>query len=247
MVLLALPAILLGGCTHTLLISVAPNNPIKPIYEQGAAVLRSQKKHAVVLRLLTPEFRTRGFDGLPTFYVAIANLGDHELDISTANITATAAEKPVHVYTFEELKREIKHEADEQRTALAMAAAAQSIAASVPQQTYSSGTATAYGKSGTTSVNYNQVATTYNPAATAAAQAQINASMVNQMAAAAASQAVNMDSLGGMLRRNTVLPGQVAAGVVKLDPDELSSSRPLVVLVTVDGETHEFVFKVDDD
>ena len=46
-----------------------------------------------------------------------------------------------------------------------------------------------------------------------------------------------------MLVPRTVVPGATAGGIVKLDPAPISRGRPLKLVVTAGGETHEFVFR----
>ncbi len=44
------------GCVSPMTIAVSDASPVRPTYDQGVAVLKSQKQNAVVVRLLTEEF-----------------------------------------------------------------------------------------------------------------------------------------------------------------------------------------------
>ena len=50
--------------------------------------------------------------------------------------------------------------------------------------------------------------------------------------------------LRNLLTPGTLAPGGRTGGVVKLHPEDLRSGRPLRLVVTLGGETHEFQFDV---
>src|SRR5690606_9188771 len=112
----------------------------------------------------------------------------------------------------------------------------------MPQQTYSSGVATAYGSSGFARATYTGYSTTYNPAATATAQAQINANSMAMMSRLAGSRDAGLNSTEAILRRTTVAPGELGGGVVKLSPKKLKVGEPLNISINVDGGLHSFSF-----
>lgn len=231
-----------SSCTRTL--AVASTSPIKPVYQQGVPVLKSQKKHHVTAALLTDTFGAELWQ-LPAVYIGFANRSRSTLDFSTANVTATSGGKKVRVLTAQELERKINTQAALMALATSMNAASQTIAASAPQTTYSYGSASAYGSGGYAHGTYSGVSTTYNPAASAAAIAQINATTSNQLSSIAAARDGHLNDLSTMLRRNTVAPGQIADGVIKMWSQDIRSQKPLVLSVTIDGETHEFLFDVN--
>jgi len=212
-------------------------------YEQGVAILKSEKTHGVVLRILSTSFSNETRE-LPALLVGFANGSDHSIDFSTQNISCRSGDRVVKVYTFDELETKIKREAALLAFALAMNSASQSMAASMPQQTYSSGTVSAYGSGGYAHGSYSGYSTTYNPAASAAAQAQINANTMNMMTAVASSRNIQLNSLSSLLRRNTVSPGEFVSGVVKLHAEDIVAGQPLRLVVSLGSEQHEFIFDI---
>jgi hypothetical protein len=204
--------------------------------------MKSEKKNTVIVRLLTSEFSndTRGF---PAFYVAALNGTDQPFDFSPANVKAFSGEATVFVFSYEEMQKRIKHEAAMQALAVALNGASQSMAASMPQQTYTSGNAYGYGNGGYAHANYSGVTTSYNPGATAAANAQINASTQAQMSMVASARNARLGEMEDMLRRNTLVPGAVSGGVVRLKAPNIKDGKPLRLVVTLGDERHEFVFQ----
>jgi len=240
--ILGLALVLLGSCSSSL--SVSPNNPVPPIYEQGDPVLVSRKKHDVMVRLISHAFSSSIHD-LPSFLVVLKNRGNSTLEISEANVTGLSGSKPVRVYNPEKLRKKIQTEAAILAMSAALSGASQSIAASMPQQTYTSGSAYAYGSGGSYArANYSGVASTYNPAATNLAISQINANTANEVDAIASNRNSALADTSTMLQRNTLFPGQTAGGVVKLYGQDMSRGKPLKLVVTIDGELHEFLFDI---
>jgi hypothetical protein len=237
---LALAVFHLGGC-GTKSVNVSSSSPIRATYEQGTAVLVSQKTNGVVLRVLTAEFSK---NTLPSFYVAVSNGGDSEIEFSTSNLSAFSGKERVRVYTYEELDKKIRREAAMAAAAAAMNGASQSISASMPVTTYSSGSAYSSGSGGYAGATYYETTTAYDPAAAAAAQAQINAQTTSQMSMIASARNIQLDNLGSVLRRNTLRPGASMGGVAKLHSEDIESGQPLEIIVSIGGETHEFVFDV---
>jgi hypothetical protein len=237
-----LSLVLLGSCSSSL--SVSPNNPVPPIYEQGDPVLVSLKKHEVMVRLISHGFSSSIHD-LPSFLVVFKNRGNLNLEISETNVTGLCGSKSVRVYSAEKLRKKIQTEAVMLAMSAALSGASQSIAASMPQQTYSSGSAYAYGSGGGYArANYSGVASTYNPAATNLAISQINANTANEVNAIASNRHSALADTSTMLQRNTLFPGRIAGGVVKLYGQDLSRGKPLKLVVTIDGEQHEFLFDI---
>ena len=240
---LALAAVMLTGCVSTKTIAVSSSSPVRATYEQGTAVLKSQKVSGVVVRVLTAQF-TKETNALPAFYIVVSNGSEKETDFSAANVTAFSGKDRVGVYTFEEMEKKIKREAAMMAFALAMNSASQSMAASMPQTTQSSGSVYATGPGGSARAVYSGTTTTYNPAAASAAQAQINAQTMGQMSVVASARDIQLNNLGSMLRRNTLPPGAFVGGVVKLHAEDIRSGEPLKLVVALAGDSHEFVFDI---
>jgi len=53
-----------------------------------------------------------------------------------------------------------------------------------------------------------------------------------------------LDGARMMLGEHTVPPGEMAGGVIRLDPRAVAAGRTLRLVVTAGGEAHEFVFDV---
>lgn len=233
----------LAACTTTRTLAVAPGNARAPIYNSGVPTLIEVKRNVVIVQPLTPEF-SKDTAALPTFFVLVGNRTNAPLDFSAANISATSDNRPVELYTYATLRHRIEHDADMQRLAFALAGGMQSMAAAMPQQSYTTGNAYAYGSGAYASGTYSGFTTTYNPAATAAAQTQIERNMAHQMAAVASVSKLQINSLGAMLRRDTIEPGRFAGGTVKLHARDIRSGAPLVLHVSIGGDEYRFVFTV---
>lgn len=240
-VLSALALATFSSCSTTIRVSAL--NPIAPIYSQGNPVLVSKKKNEVSVGLLSE--RIANDPGmLPEFLVVLVNSSGTVIDFSTDNITANSGGKPVRVYTYDKLRRHIANRAAMLAFAGAMNGAAQSIAASAPQTSYSTGTVSAYGSGGYARGTYTAQTTTYNPAASAAAVSTINANTSNNIRNIVASRDSALSDTTSMLRRDTIMPGNAAGGVVKLYAQDLRLGKTLVLTVTVSGESHDFYFDI---
>ena len=76
-----------------------------------------------------------------------------------------------------------------------------------------------------------------------AAVARIEESTKNRRTAIYVRRKELLDEASLMLMPHTVAPGATAGGIVKLDPAHVSRGQPLKLVVSVGGETHEFVFR----
>ena len=128
--------------------------------------------------------------------------------------------------------------------AVALSSASQSIQASSPTYTYTSGTVSAYGSGGYARGTYSSTSTTYNSAATIAAQAQIRESTMRQMTEIVTVRDIQLERLSSMLRRNTVRKGEIVSGVIKLEAKNIKVDQPLYLTVTIGSEVHEFIFNI---
>lgn len=240
----ALIILLSAGCVSRSRLSVSESSPIRPRYSQGVATLLSEKKNSVVVRLLSPEF-TIETHSLPSFYVGMVNGMDVAVDFSTENIKAFSGEKSVRVYTYDEIEKRIKREAAWTAFAVALNGASQSMAASMPQTTQTTGSVTSSGPGGYSTGTYTGTTTTYNPAATASANARIQANTRDQLESIASSASAQVNNAQAMLRRNTVGIYESTGGIVKLHAEDIKRGRPLRIIVQVGEESHEFLFTVE--
>ena len=236
-------AISLGsGCTTTRTLSVSPANPTAATSEQGVTCLRSVKRNAVTVWLLTPEYQTdlNEFDP-PAFRVLVSNGGDKTFDFSLVNVAALSGEDSVHVFTREEYSRAITlhavallHGVDVQ-TARQLAAeekmqASIAVADSGP----------VVGANGTLLHDFS----THEASSSGADVARIEESAKNRRTAIYLRRKELLDEANLMLVPHTVAPGATAGGIGKLDPALISRGQPLKLVVTAGGEAHEFVFEV---
>ena len=240
-ILSAFALALLSSCSTSM--QVSSLNTVTPFYVQGNPVLVSKKKNEVSVRLLSERIANDPAM-LPEVLVVFVNSSGAVIDFSTENITAKTGGKAVRVYTYETLRKHIETRAAMLALAGALNGASQSIAASVPQTSYSTGTVSAYGSGGYASGTYTARTTTYNPAATAAAISTINANTSNNIRNIAASRDAALSDTSSMLRRNTVMPGNAAGGVVKLYAQDLRPGKTLILTITVSGESHDFYFDI---
>jgi hypothetical protein len=230
-----------GGCMTTRTLSLAPANPAAAVADQGVPCLQSVKKNAVSVWLLTPEYQTdlREFDP-PAFRVMIRNNGDTAFDFSLVNVTASSGENSIHVFTREEYSRAIGrqqgsllHNVDMQ-TARQMAEEEKrleliTLADPMPAQ----------GANGTLLHNFTQ----YQNSSSTENLTKIEEAAKDRRTAIYLRQKELLDEANLMLVPHTVAPGATTGGIIKLDPAPISRGQPLKLVVTVGGETHEFVFR----
>lgn len=210
----------------------------KVVYEKGEAVVMSTKNNSVAVRLLNSEFSSAQ---PPSFYLVVANLTTNSFNISTENISVLVKGMPVHVYTYEELMRQIEQKAANERFRTRFQAAMQGIGASNPY-TETSGKFTVQGQGATYRGTYS--AETYNPSAGVAAQAQIMANRDLSLSMIAANTDVRIAGLSDMLRKTTVGPKEYTSGVVKLASQGIPSESELTFMIEVGNEVHEFKFAI---
>jgi hypothetical protein len=228
-----------GGCTTTRTLSVSPANPTAATSEQGVQCLRSVKRNAVTVWLLTPKFQTQlhEFDP-PAFRVLVSNGGGKAFDFSPVNVTASSGENSVHVFTREEYCRAINRyedtslQAAHQRTALQKAPSEELLASMSSRDALLSA-----GSSGQQMNDFSGNQGSDSPA-------KIEKTAADERAAINLRRENLLDEARLMLVQHTVAPGSTAGGIVKLDPASISRGQPLKLVVTIGGEAHEFVFEV---
>lgn len=235
----------LAGCA-TAVRTVTPSdaNKMPVVWTQGIANLTSNKKNSVVVSLVSSTFLAHHQD-VYGFFVGIRNLGPDPIDFSTSNVKIFSGPEYLDIYTYEQLERIIEKEAARKRFAAVVAAGLQSVAAALPQQSITSGTIhTTTPAYGTTISRYSGVSTTYDPAAAASAQAEIQAGTKGEIHEIERDRASRLDQIQVILRRNTVFPGGTAGGIVAVNPGDLNVGMPVRVVVTLPGESHDFLFNV---
>ena len=239
---LSLVLALCSGCTTTRTLSVSPANRTAATSEQGVPCLQSAKKNVVTVWLLTPQYQTdlRQFD-LPAFRVLVRNGGDQAFDFSPANVTASSGGNSVHVFTSGEYCEAIDRRAEvllqyvDRQTAQQKAQEEQTrvfLATAEPPEYR----------------DWNK--TLGRDLALLQSGSAIEGLPGIEGAAADQRNAINLkrknllDEAQLMLVQQTVEPGLMAGGIIKLDLVQISRGQPLKLVVTVGGEAHEFVFEV---
>jgi len=235
-------ALLLGSCTTTRTLTVSSSNPVAPTDEHGVACLRSGGTNPVSLWLLTPRFRTDPDDLAPPAFRLLAKNGTGQpFAFSPANITASADGTAVHVYTLAEYAGAINAQA------VALHRMADQNVAQARQKLDQLEALAAVATPGTTTgANGTQLYdfTTVRQPSTDEARAQLDTNAKDRQEEIEAWRQNLLDGARMMLGEHTVPPGEMAGGVVRLEPGAVAAGRTLRLVVTAGGEAHEFVFDV---
>ena len=230
----------LGACATTYSVTPVASASQNLTYDHGAPVVMSKKENGAVRVAPT----STAFEGRMSLGVVAFNDSKTSANLGTENVRVfTSAGTPVRVFTYEQLVKEAKTRATWQAVAVALAAGANAYAASQPTTVNTYGSA--YGTGG--SVNYASTSTIYNPSSAALAnsinQAQTNRS-INQISNTLDATLAGLGS--SVLRTTTIEPGNAFGGNVILDKPKFAKDEEhaLRVVVTFDGEEHEFKFSV---
>jgi len=233
-----------GGCSTTRTLAVSPLNPVVPTYEHGMPCLQSVKKNAVTVWLLTPEFRTSLQDlRPPAFRMLAKNGGDRDFEFSPDSVTASAGGRAVHVLTAVEYAREIDRQAAALAHMLDLGAAGAKEKADQTEAIAATATPGTTPGAGANGGPMNDFSTIPHGSAADAKQ-QIDATTESRRAEIEAWRKNLLTDAEMMLGRQTVAPGMMAGGIIRLAPADLSGGGPLKIVITAGGETHEFLFDV---
>ena len=231
-------ALLLGSCTTTRTLTVSSSNPIAPTDEHGVACLRSGGTNPVSLWLLTPRFRTDPDDLAPPAFRLLAKNGTGQpFAFSPANITASADGTAVHVYTLAEYAGAINAQA------VALHRTADQNVAKAKEKLDQ---LEAYAAVETPAVDYMGKVdfSSVRPPSTEGARAELATNAKDRQEEIETWRQDLLDGARMMLGEHTVPPGEMAGGVIRLDPRAVAAGRTLRLVVTAGGEAHEFVFDV---
>ena len=234
-------AIALGGCATTRTLTFSSSNPVAPTDEHGVLSLHSGGANPVTLWLLTPRFRTDPDDLTPpAFRVLVKNGGTQAFAFSPANITASADGAAVRVLTAVDYAREID------RQAVAMRQMADSNVAKAREKLDQLEAYAASAPPLTTPGAYGPMydMSSVRQPSTDEAREQLDANQKSRQTEIEAWRQNLLDGAQMMLGEHTVPPGEMAGGVVRLDPRAVGAGRMLRLVVTAGGEAHEFVFDV---
>lgn len=234
-----LPALLLifflSGCAAPRTLAPVPVAGQSLTYTQGTPTLISRRKNAALVALLTPQT-----NGNAIFFVGVANRSKQPFNFGSENIAADSNGRPLQVFSYEDLARQVQSKQAWSNVAIALGAGARAAAAAQPSRTYAQGNI--YGYNGQQIGSYNAYGTTYDPIAQQAAQSAITAEAQGQSAENAARAQAQLAQLSAVLRTTTVYPGKTFGGVAEINTN--GALGALAVTLNVGGEPHVFTFRI---
>lgn len=236
---------LLQGCASTMQLAPEALNGQRHIYQQGIETIISQKSTVVEIRPASNSYRS---NVRPQFVVAVFNGTNQPFDFSTENIQVYSDEKPIRVFTYDELVQEARRKMAWAAVAAALGGYARTMQAANSGYTYHYGTtnAYAYGSNGQSAYGYGSYSGySYNAAAAQQAEYAANAETAQEMQAINNAGAQTLSSLAStILKKTTVMPGAWYGGAVTMAPfPDPSQPHEIKVLVTTGNDRHEFMFK----
>ena len=218
----------------------APDQEIR--FDHGVATVSSTKEHGAVRLAPTAE----SFNKRISVAVVAFNKGDKPITLGYENVSGTLPDgSPAVLITYERLQKEAKTAAAWQALAVGLAGAANAYAASQSAYSTTYGSANSFGYGGSRFTSFS--ATTYNPGVAQANMAVANVQTEAGIATIQARLDEKLSSLGdNILRTTTADPQQTVGGLIVIDKPKLAKEGPqvLTVVVTWNGEPHEFRFNV---
>jgi hypothetical protein len=240
-IMAAVAALSLGACATTYSVTPLASANQNVTYDHGAPVVMSKKENGAVRVAPT----STAFQGRMSLGVVAFNDGKANANLGTENVQVfTAGGVPVRIFTYEQLAREAKTAAAWQAFAVALSGAANAYAASQPTTVNTYGSV--YGSRGG-SASYAATTTVYNPANAALANSINQAQTSRSISYIGATLDSTLAGLGSsILRTTTIEPGNAFGGNVVIDKPKFAKGeeQALRVVVTFDGEEHEFKFSV---
>ena len=241
MIYAALSLLLLSGCATSVQMKPIAADGQQEIFVDGSPVLVSTKGSTVKIKRTS---RVHDSRLRPKFSISIANNTSAPFNFGTENISVQCANKPIKVYSYDELVADVneKTRSAELSTSISGAFRATSAATNAGNTRYngsvysnSGGSATYYGSS------YNagaaQQARNSEDAKTEAELGAIRNSATQELAYYSAN----------ILKKNTLNPGSILAGdvlTVPILPSEKEAESEVSVTVNAGGELHQFKFLV---
>ncbi|HUJ45133.1 MAG TPA: hypothetical protein VLW52_16180 [Opitutaceae bacterium] len=230
-----------GGCATTRTISIAPAGLATVVSDQGVPCLQSKHANAVTVWLLTPKYQraAREYDP-PAFRVLVHNGGDREFAFSADSIAASSGTSSVRVLTPDDLRRALIRREEEQLHDIDVKAAKELAGQAALH---------GYAEAHTAHMDFGVNGPMRSPSPDGVGSPDLAQTRVEE-AARAARAAIRdrtnqlLSDVPTMVVPTTVGPGLAAGGIVKLEPSQIHRGRPLRLVVTAGGETHEFLFDV---
>ena len=208
------------------------------IVRDGLPAIISRKSRSIVL--VRPAGRGTRTGGRPVFIVAATNptrqpFDLHVSDITVSQLTSSGVSTPLPVIPYEQLASEERNREIAAALLVGVSAAANSYSAA--SAGYGSANGTVYTPNGASTFH----ASYYDP--TAAAIAQSNAAEQNEAMIAGTIEAGqrNMATLeNGVLKDNTIMPGEWIGGQVHVSAPVSKSGQPktYTITITIAGEVH---------
>ncbi len=222
--------LLLGGCAAPAL-TVAKTSPLTPSFENGVPTLRSQKVCCVLVGQLSQRISTEP-EAFPTFCVAITNGTRDLLAISPENFSAVSGGKRVRV---------LNQRQHLQLIARSRLAAERFARMDMPSRPIVGRDAAGNLHQYSRTPHLPTGRDTYSPVSV------INAaypSAFPKTAAAQDGQPAQPRRQLGCLTRCALPPGMLVRGLLVLHGEDIQRGKPLTIIATIAGETHEFQFEV---
>ncbi|WP_126397874.1 hypothetical protein [Blastochloris tepida] len=234
MLVLAVASVL-GACVHErVAFQAGPDQ--QSITRDGQPAIVSRRKSSIVLvRAAAREFAA---GARPVFVVGINNLTKQPLEFRVADIEAyqraESSEAALKVFTFEDLRTEERNR--QVAAAILTGLAAGANAAAAANAGYYNANTTVYTPRGV----YQAHTVGYSPAAAAVAQANANMQNEAMISATIERGQANMVALErGVIKDNTLLPGEWYGGQVHIQPPEGSDQKSYRLVVVVGSDRHE--------
>jgi hypothetical protein len=205
-------------------------------YTQGVATTLADKPNGSI------QLTAVGFNnGRLVFGAAAFNKGSAPANLGMENVTITSGDKPLRVYSRDDLAHEAKVKATWAAVGTALAGAAAAYSANQAAYSHTNGTiVTPRGHL----ISYQE--TTYDPAVAAAGTAAAGAATAYGLNSIKNSLDRTISGLNGsILQMNTVYPGQSAGGEIVVDlPKSKTFPQPLEISIQWNGDTYVFDFDV---
>lgn len=231
-------ALLCAGCVSTERVRFQAKAQQESLTRDGHSALVSRKKNSIVL--IRPASRQTATGSRPVFVVGINNLTRGPLDFRVSDVqavqTVAGQEAPLQVVTYEQLVQEERNRQVAAAILVGVAAGANAVAAS--NAGYYSRNTTVHTSRGT----YTARTTGYSPTAAAIAQANASAQNEAMLAATVERGQQNMAALeGGVMKDNTLLPGEWYGGQLHLSPlaSETSGKKVYTISLMVGPDRHD--------
>jgi hypothetical protein len=235
---------LLAGCASSDKLELLAGSGQEALVRDGAHSLISAKKNIVMLQAGGSEVVS---GARPTFVVAIRNMQNANFLFRASEIKATrvlddGTMTDLKVWGYDELVKEERTRQTWAAVGAALGGVSRSMNAANAGYSQTNGSFNAYNSYGGSAHGTYQ-STTYNSYQSYSAQQLANAQTSADFAMIRSEGQNNLAALkGSIIKDNTLMPGEWYGGTIVLDAPKKSKAgvTNYIVLVTVEGETHQF-------